>query len=74
MGGYDYLCDVEVDYCYSNPCNNTGVCERTEGGYTCKCKDGFAGKIPIQIPEDLHNKEVYLMIILGQFSHFLHKK
>ena len=44
MGDYDYLCDVEVDYCYSNPCNNSGECERTEGGYNCKCHQGFAGK------------------------------
>ena len=44
MGDYDYLCDVEVDYCYSNPCNSSGECERTEGGYTCRCHQGFAGR------------------------------
>ncbi|XP_066994105.2 protocadherin-like wing polarity protein stan [Anabrus simplex] len=38
-----YLCDTEVDLCYSNPCSNHGQCQRKEGGYTCVCKPGFTG-------------------------------
>ncbi|KAJ4450280.1 hypothetical protein ANN_01700 [Periplaneta americana] len=39
-----YLCDTEVNLCYSNPCGNQGTCQRKEGGYTCVCKPGFTGR------------------------------
>ena len=39
-----YVCDTEVNLCYSNPCLNGGKCLRKEGGYTCQCKAGFAGQ------------------------------
>lgn len=38
-----YLCDTEVDLCYSNPCLNDGKCKRREGGYTCICEPAFTG-------------------------------
>lgn len=38
-----YLCDTEVNLCYSNPCKNNGTCYRKEGGYNCGCLPGFAG-------------------------------
>ena len=38
-----YVCDTEVNLCYSNPCANGGTCVRKEGGYTCQCGQGFAG-------------------------------
>ena len=39
-----YLCDTEVNLCYSNPCGNQGTCQRKEGGYVCVCKPGFTGE------------------------------
>ena len=39
-----YLCDIEVNLCYSNPCGSNGTCVSHEGGYTCKCQEGFTGK------------------------------
>lgn len=39
-----YLCDTEVDLCYSDPCQNQGTCMRKENGYTCLCKTGFTGR------------------------------
>ncbi|PSN41253.1 Protocadherin-like wing polarity protein stan [Blattella germanica] len=39
-----YLCDTEVNLCYSNPCGNQGICQRKEGGYVCVCKPGFTGQ------------------------------
>ncbi|XP_058836851.1 protocadherin-like wing polarity protein stan isoform X3 [Topomyia yanbarensis] len=38
-----YLCDTEVDLCYSDPCQNGGSCMRREGGYTCVCTEPFTG-------------------------------
>ncbi|CAH1784160.1 unnamed protein product [Owenia fusiformis] len=39
----EYLCDTEVNLCYSKPCNGNGSCIRREGGFSCQCADGFAG-------------------------------
>ncbi|XP_060527638.1 protocadherin-like wing polarity protein stan isoform X2 [Cylas formicarius] len=39
-----YLCDTEVNLCYSSPCKNNGTCKIKEGGYTCVCTSGYAGK------------------------------
>ncbi|XP_014243159.1 protocadherin-like wing polarity protein stan isoform X2 [Cimex lectularius] len=39
-----YLCDTEVNLCYSNPCKNGGECFQAEGGFTCLCKPGFSGE------------------------------
>ncbi|XP_015521680.1 protocadherin-like wing polarity protein stan isoform X1 [Neodiprion lecontei] len=48
-----YLCDTEVNLCYSNPCENGGTCRRREGGYTCSCADGFIGSnCEINLNED----------------------
>ncbi|XP_055533079.1 protocadherin-like wing polarity protein stan isoform X2 [Wyeomyia smithii] len=38
-----YLCDTEVDLCYSDPCLNGGSCIRREGGYTCICGEQYTG-------------------------------
>lgn len=38
-----YLCDTEVNLCYSNPCKNGGTCQRKEGGYSCSCNSGYTG-------------------------------
>ncbi|CRK90013.1 CLUMA_CG003735, isoform A [Clunio marinus] len=38
-----YLCDTEVDLCYSDPCQNGGICKRKENGYTCLCSEKFTG-------------------------------
>lgn len=38
-----YLCDTEVDLCYSHPCQNGGTCIRREGGYTCACLNSYTG-------------------------------
>lgn len=39
-----YLCDTEIDLCYSNPCQNGGTCRRRESGYTCMCSARYAGE------------------------------
>ncbi|XP_040904012.1 cadherin EGF LAG seven-pass G-type receptor 3 [Toxotes jaculatrix] len=38
----DY-CETEINLCYSNPCQNGGVCARREGGYTCICREDYTG-------------------------------
>lgn len=39
-----YLCDTEVNLCYSSPCKNDGICKIREGGYTCVCPANFTGE------------------------------
>lgn len=39
-----FLCDTEVNLCYSNPCKNGGTCRRREGGYTCECPIRYMGQ------------------------------
>lgn len=60
-----YVCDTEVNLCYSNPCLNGGRCLRKEGGFTCQCRDGFAGdecQIDLTanslLTANLHNKRL----------------
>ncbi|XP_072181687.1 cadherin EGF LAG seven-pass G-type receptor 2-like [Diadema setosum] len=36
-------CMTEINFCYSNPCANGGVCVQKEAGYTCLCQEGFIG-------------------------------
>ncbi|XP_071784509.1 cadherin EGF LAG seven-pass G-type receptor 2-like isoform X3 [Asterias amurensis] len=36
-------CTTEINYCYSNPCGSNGQCVQKEAGYTCVCKENFAG-------------------------------
>ena len=38
-----YICNIEVDMCYSNPCQNQGTCISKEGGYTCECQENYVG-------------------------------
>lgn len=38
-----YLCDTEVNLCYSSPCQNNGTCKVREGGYTCVCLPDYYG-------------------------------
>ncbi|GBP48920.1 Protocadherin-like wing polarity protein stan [Eumeta japonica] len=38
-----YMCDTEVDLCYSSPCLNGGSCMRREGGHSCVCAAGYTG-------------------------------
>ncbi|KAG7263649.1 hypothetical protein CRUP_032049 [Coryphaenoides rupestris] len=40
----DY-CETEINLCYSNPCLNGGVCARTEGGFTCICREDYTVSI-----------------------------
>ncbi|XP_050305133.1 protocadherin-like wing polarity protein stan isoform X2 [Anthonomus grandis grandis] len=48
-----YLCDTEVNLCYSSPCKNDGVCKVKEGGYTCVCPGNFTGdNCEMKINED----------------------
>lgn len=39
----DY-CEMEIDLCYSGPCQNNGKCRSREGGYTCECPEDFTGE------------------------------
>ena len=33
-----------IDYCDPNPCLNGGECLGDDGGYGCRCPEGFDGE------------------------------
>ncbi len=41
---HKYECDIEINLCFSSPCQNGGQCVHQESGYVCLCPDGFAGR------------------------------
>ena len=36
-------CEIDIDDCLSNPCQNDGTCIDGIANYTCSCSDGFEG-------------------------------
>ncbi|XP_071849859.1 uncharacterized protein [Apostichopus japonicus] len=36
-------CQIVIDYCEENPCQNDGTCQGFIGGYACDCVDGWDG-------------------------------
>ena len=38
------LCDMEIDECASDPCENNATCVDSYLSYTCLCENGFTGK------------------------------
>jgi len=37
-------CEVNVNECLSQPCQNNGTCEDVVVGYTCHCASGWQGE------------------------------
>ena len=33
----------DLDECSNNPCENGATCKNTEGGFKCKCLEGWEG-------------------------------
>ena len=63
-----YLCDIEVNLCYSNPCGSNGTCVSHEGGYTCKCQEGFTGKLFRNVLQVINSLDVCVTGALSQCS------
>ena len=37
-------CQIDINECLSNPCQNNGYCTDTVNGYQCGCFNGFKGR------------------------------
>ncbi|KAJ8975858.1 hypothetical protein NQ317_015895 [Molorchus minor] len=56
-----YLCDTEVNLCYSSPCQNNGTCKIREGGYSCVCLSNFTGdNCEVELKTDICNPHMCL--------------
>ena len=38
------MCDINIDDCANNPCQNEGQCIDAIDDYNCVCEPGFTGK------------------------------
>ncbi len=38
-----WVCNLDVNECDSNPCENGGVCADGLNSFTCACASGFSG-------------------------------
>lgn len=41
--GHD--CELNVNECLSNPCQNNGTCMDFTNGFTCQCPAGYTGQL-----------------------------
>lgn len=63
-----YLCDTEINFCYSNPCLNGGSCKRREGGYSCLCHPRYTGsKVKIYVNKKKKKGSYFEIIIILNF-------
>ena len=37
-------CEMKVNFCEREPCQNGGVCTALESGHTCFCQKGYSGR------------------------------
>jgi len=38
-------CEITINQCFSQPCQNGGLCNSYPGGYTCVCLPGYSGRV-----------------------------
>ena len=43
IGYSGQFCEVKINECNYNPCQNEGRCQTLETGYKCDCRPGFTG-------------------------------
>ncbi|XP_071960078.1 cadherin EGF LAG seven-pass G-type receptor 1-like [Antedon mediterranea] len=72
LGFTGNYCKTEINFCYSNPCGNSGDCVQRESGYTCLCYSGFTGvNCEINYNEDRCEDEHYICRNGGRCVNYL---
>eukprot|EP00912_Choanoflagellata_sp_UC4_P001407 UC4_evm2s871 len=49
-------CDIDIDECRSNPCQNNGLCVDKSGSFYCECLKGYNGtmcEVDVQLCENV---------------------
>ena len=41
---FNYRCDVDIDECENNPCQNGGICQDLVADFQCICTEEYIGR------------------------------
>ena len=56
-------CEVNINECASNPCNNNGTCIDKINGFDCICVAGFQGEPCAEDPDDFNLLVVFFVVL-----------
>ena len=67
-------CDVNVNDCSTNPCQNGGTCTDGVNGFVCQCPSGWTGDTCSDTSVGKINLLYNALLPLGRLFYFLFQK